>query len=377
MIQFNFLKIPVRILPSFWVFLLFFTDILFKPSIHSVIVAVIIFISLLIHEYGHAATACAFGAKAEITLEAFGGYASYQGIRLSPKKEFLITLNGPLLESLLIAISYVLLKTGVFYGHTYIQYALIVTMRLNIVWCLFNIIPLLPLDGGHLARYILGKNFGPQGVKVSIILGLACVAIIAPYLLYLGYYWFGIILLVFGFQNYQLLQSDDFSPRGNNFSASFNRALSIPISNSASFKLKKQLKSKDLIIKTKATEFLARQYNEEGQFQKAYKLLLKADYSLLKESKSLLCNLAYREKNFELIKKYSNDIYKTDPSFKTAILNSKAYAKLNDPHLAAGWLKTASLFGAHFKDDVEKLLQDAVYETVKGSSKFQDIIRDI
>lgn len=377
MVQFRFLGIPVRILPAFWLFLLFFTDILFKLSMQSVIIGLVMFVSLLIHEYGHAVTARLFGAKSEITLEAFGGYASYKGVKLSSTKEFLITLNGPLLESSLIAISYFLLKTGTFYGHPYIKYALIVTMRLNIIWCLFNLIPLMPLDGGHLARYILGKYFGIKGLKISTILGLICAALIAPYLFYLGYYWFGILLVIFGYQNYQQLQSSDYSPKVNGYSGFSNRALSIPITSEASFNLRKELKSKDPNIKIKAIELLAKKYNEEGQFQKAYKILLKADYTLLKETKYLLCSLAFKENNFELIKKYSQDVYKTNPTFETAVLNSKAYAALNDPYFAAGWLKTASLFGNNYKEKVKELFQDAIYNQVKNHSDFQDIIQEI
>jgi hypothetical protein len=38
-----------------------------------------------------------------ITLEAFGGNAQYDSYRITPKQSFLITLNGPLLQSVLIS----------------------------------------------------------------------------------------------------------------------------------------------------------------------------------------------------------------------------------------------------------------------------------
>lgn len=377
MIQFNFLGIPVRILPSFWLFLLLFTDLLFKLSMASFIVAVVIFLSLLIHEYGHAVTARFFGAESEITLQAFGGYASYTGARLSPKKEFLITLNGPLLESLLIALSYFLLKTFSFDSHPYIKYALFVTMRLNTIWCLFNLIPLLPLDGGYLARYVFGRYFGIRGLKISTVLGLTCAVLFAPYLFYTGYYWFGGLLLIFGFQNYQLLQNPDSSPNNSYYPTASNRALALPITTESSFNLKKQVKSKDPIVKTKAIELLAKKYHEEGKFEKAYLLLLKADHTLLKETKYLLCTLAYNNNNFSLVKKYSHNIYETNPSFETAILNSKACAALNDAYLAGGWLKTASLFGTHYKEKVKDLVKEAIYNNIKSDPSFQITLKEI
>jgi len=73
--KFKFLNISIYIHPIFWIFLLFFTDIYRDLSIESVIWGIILFFSLLVHEYGHALTALYFGAKPTVILEAFGGKA--------------------------------------------------------------------------------------------------------------------------------------------------------------------------------------------------------------------------------------------------------------------------------------------------------------
>jgi len=85
-------------------------------------------------------------------------------------------------------------------------------MRLNILWCLLNFIPLIPLDGGHLARYILEKIFEQNGHKISIIIGLGCTVLVAPYLYYEGFFFFGTLLVIFGFQNFQVLRENLASP---------------------------------------------------------------------------------------------------------------------------------------------------------------------
>ena len=59
--NFKFLNIPVQICPSFWIFLLFLTEIYQDPSIESLIVGLVVIMSLLVHEYGHALTAVYFG----------------------------------------------------------------------------------------------------------------------------------------------------------------------------------------------------------------------------------------------------------------------------------------------------------------------------
>ena len=97
---------------------------------------VVFFMSLLVHEYGHALTAMYFGARPVIFFEAFGGRAHYDNYGISLRQQFFITLNGPLVQGGLIVLSYLLLKWGLFAGYPYVHYFLYVTMRINIFWFL-------------------------------------------------------------------------------------------------------------------------------------------------------------------------------------------------------------------------------------------------
>lgn len=203
--NFKFLDIPVTISPAFWLFVLFFTDILRDPRIENFIIGIVLAISLLVHEYGHAITARYFGFRSSITLEAFGGYAEYNSRGVTFRQQFLITLMGPLFESVLILQSYILLQCGIFENY-YVQYFLYATMRLNILWCLLNLIPVSPLDGGQLVRAFLEKYFRYSGYKASILISMISTIILAPYLYFQGYTFFSILLLIYGFQNFQLWQ---------------------------------------------------------------------------------------------------------------------------------------------------------------------------
>lgn len=194
---FKFLDIPVRISPAFWLFIIFFTRIYENPSIEKIILGVIFALSLLVHEYGHALTARYFGARPEIYLEAFGGYAAHYG-RVTSWQDFWITVNGPLFESLLILQAYLILKSGMF-QNDYINYFLYITMRLNIIWCLLNLIPVKPLDGGQIVRILLGE-------RASTLIGMGAVIVMAPWLYYQGFLFFSVLLLIFGFQNFQQWQ---------------------------------------------------------------------------------------------------------------------------------------------------------------------------
>lgn len=375
--RFKFLDIPVHIHPSFWVFLLFFTDIITHFSVHRLILGLVVILSLLVHEYGHAVTARYFGAKPLITLEAFGGNASYNNFNISPKQEFFITLNGPLLESLLIVLPYFLLRTHHFDQYPYVHYALMALFRINTIWCLLNLIPILPLDGGHLLRYLLGKKFGLRGFKASILIGVSCVAIVIPYLVIHGSYFFALLLAFFAIQNYQMLSHHNFSPKEGNLSFGFNRSCNIAIDDENAIYLKKLMRSKDPQIKTSAIESLAAKYYEKKDCQKAYQLLLHCDQSLLKEGKHLLCKLAFQQNNYQLVAAHSQDSYKINPTFETAILNSKAFALLGQAYLAGGWLKTASLFGEYYRHEAAKLIHDKIYEYVKEDQDFQFFASEI
>lgn len=373
--NFTFLNLPVRIEPTFWLFLLFFTGFYQDPSTESVIVGLVMIVSLLLHEYGHALTAVYFGAKPSITLEGFGGRAEYSNYGMSKTQELLITINGPLFESLLIIFPYFLLRSEVFALHPNIQYVLYVTMRINILWCALNLIPIAPLDGGHIARYFLDKIFKDQGYKISLILGLTCAAVIAPYLYVKGYSFFPILLLILGFQNLQKLRQELAQNKVSNFSLYMRgiEAERLYDFEEAKKNFKKLLKSKDNQLKHSAIESLAKIYHYENEGQKSYELLLKADHQFLGESKNLLCQLAFERKNYQLVGKYSRENYSIEPSFETAVLNSQAFAFLNQPDLAAGWLTTASQFGIEYQDKIKDLLKLTTYDSVRDHEAFNKV----
>jgi len=374
--NFRLLNIPVHIRPGFWIFLIFFANLYIEPSIEKLILAGVLFFSLLVHEFGHALTALFFGARVQVVLEAFGGYAQYERTGISPKQQFLITLNGPLLESLLIAIPYYLLKVGTFEHLPYVQYTLYVMMRLNILWCLLNLIPLAPLDGGHLVLYLLERRFGPQGYRAALVLGLLCASIAIPILFLKGLIFFGTIILIYGFQNFQILmrlKSSSSSSPFNTYVSGMEALKNKDVEKGKAI-LKKLLKSKDEGLKHSALESIAKVHVEEGESDKAYEILIKADPTYLKEGKGILCRLAFERKNYELIAKLSREVYEYEPTFEIALLNAKAYAHLNDPALAGGWLETASLFGEEFAEQVQSELEHSLFDPVREHATFKSYV---
>ncbi|MBI5345996.1 MAG: M50 family metallopeptidase [Chlamydiae bacterium] len=368
--RFSFLNIPVNIHFSFWIFLIFFVRTSSSPA-EMVIYSLVLFISLIVHEYGHGLTALYFGKDPKIDLLAFGGYTTYRDFGLSEKQKFLITLNGPLFEAFLILFAYILLRANIFQS-SYILYFLYILVKFNIFWCLVNLVPLYPLDGGHLLRQLLEKKFGEKGFKISLIIGNISAILGCLFFFWHQYFGFAIIFAIYGFQNMQM-SFKNLKLKQNNFGLYNDGVRSMENNDNEKAKaiFKKLLKTKDKYIKVSAAESLAIILHQENDPKGAYNLLLKTDHSRLKKGKCLLCKLAYDEKNYVLAKKYSDEIYEIDGSFEIALLNSKVFAGLNEPEYSGGWLRTASLFDQASKETLKEILQDKIYDSVKENDSFK------
>ncbi|MGI2298944.1 metalloprotease [Candidatus Cardinium hertigii] len=192
--RFRFLKISVSIDLSYWIFLFLVISSVGSQYIEILLWASVFTLSILVHEYGHALVALFFDAAPEIVLQAFGGITHFNALYLTSKQKFLITLAGPLFQGLLTLTVYLLLRFNIFNSYL-LQYLLYITMYLNSRWLLLNLIPIAPLDGGWLLRYILEKLFGYTGYLASIIIGLVAAAIAIPFLYLQGYHWFFIMQL--------------------------------------------------------------------------------------------------------------------------------------------------------------------------------------
>lgn len=121
------------------------------------------FISVLVHELGHALTARKFGAHSEIVLQAFGGYAAYSGVRLTRPQSFAVTAAGPAIQILLglaIWVSLPLLPKI----NPNAAYFIFTLMGISFFWAILNLLPILPLDGGRMLDAVLG----PERIKVTL-----------------------------------------------------------------------------------------------------------------------------------------------------------------------------------------------------------------
>jgi stage IV sporulation protein FB len=148
---------------------------------------VILFASVLLHEFGHALAARRCGVSTRyITLGMLGGVAYLEGRPLSPKQDLFVTIAGPAVNVVLWAIFSGLAAAGAEpYTETaaWLLAAASFTATMNVYLLLFNLIPAWPMDGGRVLNAFLRMRFHPAKAmaitcRVAMVaaVGLGCYA---------------------------------------------------------------------------------------------------------------------------------------------------------------------------------------------------------
>lgn len=189
---------------------------------------ILIFISVTLHELGHSFTAQHYGIKVpRIMLLAIGGMAQMASIPRDPKKEMVITINGPLVNFAIALILFAVLGFAegsfakVFDGaiNTLKSYIGLPSRRPFSYWALswetfawnllawniamgvFNLLPIFPMDGGRLLRaglatrlpYLRATEYAALLAKMLAGAGIAWALLNGYYLLaiLLVFIWIG------------------------------------------------------------------------------------------------------------------------------------------------------------------------------------------
>jgi len=188
-LKFSILGIPVRVHPFFWLVTVLLGARGNEKPLNMVLWVGVVFVSIIVHELGHALTARSYGWPPHITLHGFGGLASYRPTYHSPASQILITLMGPCAGFLFAGLIVVALAAS---GHhpryAWPDFILPVTfdpfekraltilvyqlLFVNIFWGFINLLPILPLDGGRIAQEVLMVLNPRDGLQMSLWLSI-------------------------------------------------------------------------------------------------------------------------------------------------------------------------------------------------------------
>jgi len=192
---FSLFGIPVRVTSSFWIIAILFgmsgaggSATAGRGLAYAAIWTAIVFVSITLHELGHALTARAFGAKPTITLHIMGGLTQFEGAKMSRAASWLVSFAGPavgLVLGLLLQLATHSRQLG-----PDIRQIVLSILWVNIGWSLINLLPVVPFDGGHMMAALLGPRHALLTAVVSAVVGSAAAS---AGFIYLGSPWIAIL----------------------------------------------------------------------------------------------------------------------------------------------------------------------------------------
>ncbi|MDZ7956986.1 MAG: site-2 protease family protein [Aulosira sp. DedQUE10] len=148
----------------------------------GIVMALLLFGSVLLHELGHSLVARSQGIKVNsITLFLFGGIAAIEEESKTPAKAFQVAIAGPLVSIALFFILHVV--AYVVPDTSPVNEILSDLARINLVLALFNLIPGLPLDGGQVLKAAIWQVTGNRfqavhlAARMGQILGYTAIAL--------------------------------------------------------------------------------------------------------------------------------------------------------------------------------------------------------
>lgn len=234
-LKFSLLGIPVRVHPSFWLVaaLLGWND---QNLLLVALWIVCMLVSIVVHEFGHGLTAKRFHSSPSIVLYAMGGLCQSDGQRTKPQR-LAVVLAGPAAGFLLLIVS--LLAATLFLGVTPSEHLALITagfgfggdqvqmfsalrkfggqyplylyfflVQINLLWTLFNLLPIWPLDGGQATQIVLDMADSRNGARRAHILSLVTAGVLA---VMVGSWsqnlFLTLFLAYFAFVNFQILQA--------------------------------------------------------------------------------------------------------------------------------------------------------------------------
>jgi len=119
----------------------------------------IVFVSIIVHELGHALAMRHFGDRiVSITLYSFGGFARGSAWH-TRTEDFIISAAGPVFSLLLGVLGWVVGQVLPPSMESWIVRAALADWAwVNFGWTVLNILPILPLDGGRMTEALLGPD---------------------------------------------------------------------------------------------------------------------------------------------------------------------------------------------------------------------------
>jgi Zn-dependent protease len=230
-LHFRLLGIPVRVHPFFWVTSLFLGMSKDSEPTDMLLWVAVVFVSILVHEFGHALMQRRYGGHPCITLYGLGGLASCNDCDRSPSRQILILLAGPFAGFLLAGVIVGALMASGHFGGFMLDWVPVRwqlfdrayavengrpglldsiiwdLLVVNIMWGLINLLPVYPLDGGQISRELFTLRNPRAGIIYSLQLSAGVAVLFALYALSQNTIYTCAMFGILAYNNFQTLQA--------------------------------------------------------------------------------------------------------------------------------------------------------------------------
>lgn len=218
-LYFPFFGIPVRVTPWFWLagVLTGYPLLQIRRFDYLLIWISCLFVSILIHELGHALAGKLFGWPSDVMLYHFGGVARFfHQDGYTTGRSVAVSFAGPwagfLLYGIVLAVEYILVQGNHLprwrVGETMPlpQFAIMQLKYINLYWGLVNLLPVLPLDGGRISEALFEQYRPRDGVTWCLRIGAAVGGLAAAFFFVMDNRFAGILFALLAIDNFQRLE---------------------------------------------------------------------------------------------------------------------------------------------------------------------------